>query len=151
MRAILFRQRGIGKFEFAFLVALIGILALALLVRLQRVEESAERLEVNLTVRNIGVGLQWAIGERMMHGEDHRLGELLDADPVMLLGHRPQRYGDAPAGPGSWWFDAQTRTLGYQPRQPSAFGGQARLYWRIVAQGTLGGRVVGLRLVPLGN
>ncbi|WP_145842220.1 hypothetical protein [Denitratisoma sp. DHT3] len=143
------RQRGIGKFEFSVLVAMLGILALALIVRLQGVEEEAERLEVALTVRNIGVGLQWAIGERLMHGEEHRLAELLEANPVALLGHAPRRYGEAPGGAGSWWFDPETRTLGYRPRQPHAFGGKTVLYWRIGARGMLGGRVVGLRLMPV--
>jgi hypothetical protein len=142
-------QRGIGKFEFAIVVALIGVLAAALLARLAQVEREAERLEVELTVRNIRVGLQLAVGERLMRGEEDRLAELLAMSPVRFLGRVPANYAERPdpsAKPGSWRYDPAARRLEYRPRQPEAFGGRTSLRWRLEAAAVRGGRLTGLRL-----
>lgn len=148
-RAVAGRQSGISKFEFAVIVALIGLVSLSLITRLEELEKEGERTEVELTVRNMRVGLQLAIGERIMRGEEPRLAELVGANPVVFLGHTPRRYqeGDgSAAAPGVWWFDPDSRTLGYRPRQPEAFTGVAMFRWQVRAQGALGGKVVGLRL-----
>ena len=51
------QARGGTKLEFALVVVIFGILATALLNRLQAIEADAERTEVELTVRNIRVGV----------------------------------------------------------------------------------------------
>ncbi|CAB1367596.1 hypothetical protein [Denitratisoma oestradiolicum] len=143
------RQAGISKFEFAVIVTLVGLLSLSLNTRLKALEEEGERTEVELTVRNMRVGLQLAIGERIMRGEESRLAELVGANPVSFLGHVPRHYmeGDGSgAAPGVWWFDPDSRALGYRPRQPEAFAGMAMFRWQVRAKGELGGKVVGLRL-----
>ena len=71
------RQRGTNKFEFALTVGIFAVLATALLVRLNAIQEEAERTEVNLTLRNIRVGIQLAIGERIMRGEEDRILSLI--------------------------------------------------------------------------
>jgi hypothetical protein len=146
------RQEGTGKFEFLFVVALIGILGGALMARLIGIERESERTEVDLTVRNMRVGLSLAVGERMMRGRDDSLPELLAANPVSFLGWEPRGYenenGDG-AVPGEWYFDPKTRTLAYYPRQPEAFDGRQRLRWKLAAQGSLKGRIVGMRLESL--
>lgn len=141
--------RGGGKFEFLLVVALFGILAAALLDRLVGIEQAAERTEVDLTLRNMRVGLQLAVGERLMRGQEHRLAELVDTNPVGLLGRLPAGYrGETAisAGPGTWNFDPASHTLAYRPRQPEVFGGRAELRWRIVAQAARDGRIQGIAL-----
>lgn len=143
------RQRGASKFEFALIIALVGCVSLFLAARLKGLEEAGERMEVELTIRNMRVGLQLAIGERIMKGEEAGLQELIGANPVSFLGRTPARYREddgVAAEPGDWWFDPVSRTLGYRPRQAEAFGSMARLRWQVRARGWLGGRVVGLGL-----
>jgi hypothetical protein len=143
------RLRGISRLEFALIVSLVGVLALALTNRLLETEREAERLEVALTVRNIGVGLKLAVSERIMHGQEERLAELLERNPVDFLDHQPRGYGSAPGTPGRWQFDPDRRVLSYRPIRPEAFVGKAELRWQIQAFAAARGRPAGLRLVSL--
>jgi type II secretory pathway pseudopilin PulG len=145
------RQRGASKLEFAVTVAIFGVLATALLLRLNVIQEDAERTEVDLTVRNIRVGIQLAIGERIMRGEEYRIAEVAAASPVDFLGHRPRgfREGRTPSGPGQWSYDAANRELVYFPRLPQAFADATELRWRYVARNDSSGRPVGASLVGI--
>ncbi|MDP2823615.1 MAG: hypothetical protein Q8O52_13180 [Sulfuritalea sp.] len=145
------RQRGASKFEFAIAVAVFGILATALLLRLNVIQEEAERTEVDLTIRNIRVGIQLAIGERIMRGEEARIAEVAEASPVDLLGHRPRGFVDAPAAQisGQWAYDPMRRELSYLPRLPAAFADAGELRWRYVARLDSSGKTIGASLVSL--
>ncbi len=146
------RQRGFSKFEFSLVIAVIGILATALMARLNAIQAEAERTEVNLTVRNMRVGIQLAIGERIIRGEENRIVEVAQASPVDFLGHRPRDFNaetGIPMAPGQWAYDPVRRELAYQPRLPEAFGGAAELHWRYVARLDASGRPVGASLVGL--
>lgn len=145
------RLRGATKFEFALTVAIFGVLAVVLMARLHAIQAEAERTEVDLTVRNIRVGIQLAIGERIMRGEEERLGEVAQASPVDFLGHRPRGFspGRVPEAPGQWAYDPARRELAYLPRQPRAFADAAELRWRYVARLDSSGRTVGASLVAL--
>lgn len=145
------RQSGANKFEFAIIVVIFSVLATALMARLNAIQEEAERTEVELTVRNIRVGIQLAIGERIMRGEEDRISEVALASPVDFLGHKPRGFTDAkaPAAPGQWSYDPVRRELGYQPRIPGAFANAAELRWRYVAQVDSLGRTVGVSLVGI--
>ncbi len=167
------RQRGLSKFEFAVVLAIFGILATLLLDRLVALEHDTERLEVALTLRHIDIGLKLAIGERMMRGEEARIPELLDRNPLDFLGQQQVGAGppqaDTPPVGGSepglrargankvgaggtadrWAYDPASRILGYRPRQPEAFEGNTRLEWRFIGHIDELGRNVGLRLEPL--
>lgn len=146
------RQGGVGKLEFLLLVAVIGVLANALLDRLIELEREGERTEIDLAVRNMRVGLRLAVGERLMRGQEDRLPELLEVNPVSFLGRLPRGYSaeagdDAQAG--NWRFDPATRILSYRPRQPEAFGGSPELRWKMESQGLIGGRIAGIQLSRL--
>lgn len=146
------RQQGFSKFEFSLVIAVIGILATALMARLNAIQAEAERTEVNLTVRNMRVGIQLAIGERIMRGEENRIVEVAQASPVDFLGHRPRDFNaeaGTPMAPGQWAYDPVRRELAYQPRLPEAFAGAAELHWRYVARFDSSGRPVGASLVGL--
>ncbi len=149
------RQRGASKFEFAVTVAILGFLAAVLLVRLTAIEAEAERTEVDLTVRNIRVGIQLAISERIMRGEEERIREVAQASPIDFAvdyaGDRPQSFsaGRFPEAPGQWAYDPARRELAYRPRMPEAFDGIAELHWRYVARFDSSGKAVGVTLVRL--
>jgi len=134
-------QSGVSKFEFALVVAIIGVLGGLLLHRLTEVEAAAERLQVELTVRHMRLGLSLAIGERIMQGREDSLAELLERNPADFLGGSGLAQG--------WRYDPAARRLSYRPRQPEAFEGREELQWRLTAAGRANGRVMGLRLVPV--
>lgn len=141
------RLRGLGKLEFAVVLAIFGVLAALLLERLVAVEYETERLEVSLTVRHIDIGLKLAIGEHIMRGEEAGIPELLQRNPLDFLGQ--QKVGAGGTAAGSWHYTPDTRILSYRPRQPEAFGGRNRLDWRFVGHRDELGRMAGLRLEPL--
>lgn len=148
------KQHGIDKFEFLVIVAIAGVAALVLLDRLLEMERESERTEVMLTIRNIRVGLQLAVGEHLMRGQEDRLPEILEADPTVFLGRLPRGYtatGNVIRYPGSWGFDPTSRILSYRPRQPEAFGGAIELRWMLAGQRSSYGRMVGIRLESLSN
>lgn len=145
-------QGGANKFEFAVTVVIFGFLAAVLLVRLHVIEAEAERTEVDLTVRNMRVGIQLAIGERIMRGEEERIIEVAQASPIDFLGHRPRGFNPgarSPAASGQWTYDPLRRELAYRPRLPHAFDGVAELRWRYLARLDQSGRTIGAGLVRL--
>lgn len=140
-----------SKFEYLVVATIFGVLATALLQRLESVQQEAERTQVDLTIRNIRVGMQLAQGELIMHGEDHRIGELVRTNPVRFLGKQPDGYeGESltPQQPGGWTYSPDLRELAYQPRSAAAFAGRTELRWRYVAV-EAGGEVRGLRLTAV--
>jgi general secretion pathway protein G len=149
------RQRGASKLEFAVIVAIFGVLATLLMVRLNAIQAEAERTEVDLTLRNIRVGIQLAIGERIMHGQEDRIAEVARASPIDFAadpaGERPRSFssGRFPEAPGQWAYDPLSRELSYRPRLPGAFGDARELHWRYAAQVDAAGRTVGIGLVAL--
>ncbi len=141
------KQRGRGRIGLAVIVVLAGALAYAV----SEAQAEMELAQVDITIRNIRSGLQIAIGERLMRGDDKQVAALLTANPLEFLGQLPAGYvGQTPIpdGAGSWRFDSASRLLEYRPRHPRIFGGREELHWRLQATGA--GRPVGLRLVAEG-
>jgi type II secretory pathway pseudopilin PulG len=149
------RQRGLNRFEFAVTVAIFGVLGTALLLRINAIQEDVERTEVDLALRNIRVGIQLAIGERIMRGEEGRIAEVAAGSPIDFAtdqaGARPPSFaaGRVPEHPGQWAYDPYRRELAYQPRMPGAFADARELRWRYVARVDAAGRTVGVSLVGL--
>ena len=145
------RPRGANRFEFAITVAIFGVLATALLTRLDTIQAEAERTEVDLTVRNIRVGIQLAIGERIMRGEENRISEVAEASPIDFLGRRPRGFteGRVAETSGQWAYDPVRRELSYLPRLPQAFADARELRWRYLARADASGKVIGVSLVVL--
>lgn len=145
------RQRGVNKLEFAVTVAIFGVLGGLLLDRLGELQTEVERTEVDLTVRRIRTGIQTAMSERIMRGEEERLEEFAKASPVDFLGERPRGFveGRAPHEPGQWAYDPARHELAYLPKRPVAFSDATELRWRYVARTDSSGRTVGASLVAL--
>ena len=137
--------RGASRLEFAVVLVVFGILAHLLLARLVAIEHETERLEVDLTVRHINIGLKLAIGEHMMRGEESRIAALHAANPLDFLGQKV----DAGETASRWQFTPHDRILRYQPRQPEAFDTQTELRWQLVGHQDTLGRTVGLKLEAL--
>jgi hypothetical protein len=146
MRAAPQPTLGIGRLALALALAATGAAAYVV----TQVRAEIELAQVDIIVRNIRTGLQIAVGERIMRGQDDRLAALLQANPLDFLGAPPVGYvgeTSVPGSPGSWRFDPVGRLLEYRPQYPAAFGGREELRWRLAAAGTVAGRPVGLRLV----
>ena len=152
------RQAGFGKFEFAVVLAIFGVLATLLLNRLTALEHETEKLEVELTVRHINTGIKLAVADAIMRGEEMRIAALIEENPLNFLGPKvgaggtaqpdAANMGAAPTLAG-WHYAADSRTLHYRPRQPAAFGGRDLLRWRYTSHTDELGRTVGLRLEAL--
>lgn len=142
------RQRGLGKFEFAIVAALLGILAAVLLDRLIDLERQAEQLEVELALRNLRIGLKLAIGEKVIRGEEAHIGALLEADPLALMGIATSKAVAGETAP-PWRYDPASRMLIYHPRQPAAFDGREELCWRLVPLHDASGRTTGIAIETL--
>jgi type II secretory pathway pseudopilin PulG len=162
------RQAGLGKFEFAVVLAIFGVLATLLLGRLVALEQATEQLEVELTVRHINTGIKLAVADAIMRGEEARTTGLIDENPLNFLDLKVGAGGTAQpdaatmgtaqpdaANPGTapaltgWRYDKASRTLNYRTRQPEAFGGHNLLRWRYTSHTDELGRTVGLRLEAL--
>lgn len=144
------RQSGTSKLEFIVVVAVLGLLATILLVRLNELQGQAERLHVEMAIRNIRSGIQIAIGERIMQGREDRIAEIASANPISFLGAVSS--GPALETSGNlqqWSYDPVRRELIYSPRLPDAFHGARELRWHFVARVDAIGRTVGISLVGL--
>lgn len=144
-------SHGFSKLEFAVAVAVLGLLAPVLLLRLNAIQTEAERTEVDITVRNIRAGIRMAESERILRGEENRIIEIVQANPIDFLARSPDgTAGASVADPSAQWnFDAARRELVYRPRSPDAFGGATELRWRYVARVDSAGRTIGAGLIRL--
>ena len=127
-------------FELGVILVVFGVLAWTLLDRLNEIELEAERLQVSLTVRHIRIGIQLAVGEKLMAGEEDRLPELLQASPFDYLGRPPE---------GDWHYDAAQRRLTYRSKKPEAFDGKEELNWRLEGVWQPNGRMAAVRLAEI--
>lgn len=150
-------------FQGAVLFVLVGALAIGLLSALSYARESAEKLVVELTLRNMRTGMQLAMGETLMQQREREMATWAGRNPIAWLGSNPDGYvGACPlAGRqflpgGAWCFDDQRRELVYQPRHskhlralPEGSGqGCGQLSWRVTRapESAASGGLVGLRL-----
>lgn len=147
------RGRGFSKLEFLVVLCILGVVASALLSRLIAVEHETERLEVDLTLRHIDLGLKLAVGECIMRGEEARIAELAERNPLAFLDTGSNRESTAALGRqpdlARWHYYPDKRELTYRVRQPAAFEGRTELHWRFLASRDKLGRTVGLHLETL--
>lgn len=150
-------------FQAAVVFLMLGALALILLRALNEVEEQAERQAVELTLRNMRTGMQYAMAEAIMRQRESEIAEWAGSDPTRWLevppaGYRgecsPEERRDLPAG--AWCFERDRRELAYRPRNVKQLHGLvdgqqcSQLVWRvvIVGDGGGGGGLVGVRIEP---
>lgn len=150
-------------FQGSVYLLLVAFLAAWLLAALDEAEERAERLAVELTIRNIRTGMQLAMGEAMMHQRESEIASWVGSNPVRWLGAPPDGYrgectaAEADALPaGGWCFEREHRELVYRPRNvghlrilEAADGRVERLLrWRVgrAVESLAAGGFVGLRV-----
>lgn len=136
----------------ALAALLIGILAVVLLAALEEEAGQAERMAVELTVRNMRTGLQLAMGEALMQGREREIAGWAGSNPLRWLQRPPAGYGgECLAGsfpePGEWCFDSGRQELLYLPERVAAQGSEPgrprRWQVRVVSAG---GRGIGARV-----
>jgi len=112
-------------------------------------QAETERMEVDQTIRSIRIGIQQAIGEHIMTGQEYRIAEVASENPIELLENEPSGYrrgAPQPLQPGEWTYDPVSRQLAYRPRFRETFAGAAELRWAYVPVVDSGGDVVNVRL-----
>lgn len=143
-----------------------GVLRATLVAR-----DEAERLAVELTIRNMRTGMQLAMGEAIMQQREAEVAGWTGVNPVRWLGTLPANYvgacavGESGVGRGVWCFDAAERVITYTPvrrgrisRHDGTSSSPAaceRLAWQVIRPAT--GRWAsetasnGLRIEPAGT
>lgn len=132
-------------FEFALTAAFVGSCAYYLLAALQRVEEDAERIIVEATIRNVNTGLRYAQAQLIVQGRENEIAALYGGPPVRWLERPPLSYlelehaGAADFLPGRWVWDRRAGLLTYTPRRLAGLtiDGASVLQWRWSAEGKL--------------
>lgn len=132
-------------FQAAVVFLMLGALALILLKALNEVEGQAERQAVELTLRNMRTGMQFAMAEVLMRPRESEIAAWVGSNPMRWLefppdGYRgecaPQERRNLPEG--TWCFESDSRELVYRPRDTkklrSRDSGQqcSQLAWRVV-------------------
>ncbi|MBS1198464.1 MAG: hypothetical protein H6R18_2249 [Proteobacteria bacterium] len=144
---------------------LILLFALWLLASLAEMQERSEKLMVELTIRNVRVGLKVAMVQAMAHGQEGEIRRWAGRNPLLWLGAIPEGNMDIakaesnltviPDGyggnctpqemrelaGGSWCFDPDSGELAYRPRNDrhlrsiSSAEQSKVLRWKVVASG----------------
>ena len=129
--------------EFAMAAAFIGVASLFLIDAISDLQEEAERLTVETTVRNMNSGLFLRQAKAMVTGRERELPALALENPVEWLETPPGGYdgagscGDSgPAEAGHWCWDPSARRLHYRPLRADGLkveGNVPILTWRVHA------------------
>lgn len=147
----------------ATLFVVVGSLAMGLLWALSDAKERAEKLLVELTVRNMRTGMQFAMGEVLMQQREGEMASWVGSNPVRWLGSPPGGYRgecsieeNRDLSGGEWCFQRVRRELVYRPHNadhlralPASSGRKCRLLsWRVagVPESMASGGFVGLRI-----
>lgn len=149
-------------FQAAVVFVLLGVLALTILHALNEIEAKAERQSVELTVRNMRTGMQFAMADALVRKREHEIDAWIGSNPVRWLEIPPAGYrgGCSPEerqklDVGAWCFDRVGRELVYNPRHLGSLHSQVdgkpcqQLVWRVTdgleskhAEGFFGARIV---------
>jgi len=146
--------RGYGVLEFLISVALIGVVMLVLLERVDFYRETAEKTSMEQVSREIGWALRLRAAELMLANRNDEIGRMDGANPVVAVDMQLAGYAgagpsaaEAAVPPGRWFFNREKRELVYFPALTSNFvsesGARPRVAWRVVVvsqAGQPGGR-----------
>ena len=149
-------------FQWPVLFVVIGLLAVGLLSALDDAKERAERLTVELTIRNMRTGMRVAMGEMLIEQREGEIATWEGSNPIRWLGGPPNGYrGECTAAErlglsgGEWCFETEHRQLVFRPnrldhlRVQSESGGECKdLSWSVarVGDAAASGGFVSLRI-----
>ena len=121
---------GFTLFELIVVICVAGVLAAAAIERLLYYQELAEKAAMESVLAGTKMGLQIRMAELIITGNQARMAELEQENPMRWLDEPPASFaGDyrVPARGGSWYFARDARQLVYVPNSSRhlQFGGDA--------------------------
>jgi prepilin-type N-terminal cleavage/methylation domain-containing protein len=134
------KQRGFSLFELAVTVAIIGVLAGALLSRVNLYQEEAELAAMQNIVGVLRSSLNMRAAQLVASGRGAEIDKLLTINPMDLLAQKPANYlgeyftpQNFKISPGNWYFNRKKLLLVYITRTGAAFQGSEnkQYYYRI--------------------
>lgn len=142
---------------------IVAALVLVLLRAMNEVEAQAERQAVELTLRNMRTGMQFAMAEALMRQRESDMAAWARSNPVRWLEVPPAGYRgectvderrDLPEG--AWCFERESQELLFRPRNTKQLrrlddGRQcSQLVWQVtqIADHAPSSGLVGVRIVP---
>lgn len=148
--------RRVKLFEFSVAVVVIGAVAWFLQAELLRIEEDAERLMVETTIRNVNTGVRFAQAQLIVQGRESEIPGLFSGSPLRWLETPPADFverdqiGAEDLAPGRWVWERRSGVLHYTPRLRAGLviSGGNDLQWQWVAAGGTSGRT-GLQAAKL--
>ena len=121
-------------FTFAVSLAMVGLLILVFLPKIDREMESLEQKRFDYRLAEIKTAVQFRQLELQVKSSLSGSQELRGANPMRWLKGRveespPQYLGELPVGqvrdqPGNWVYDPELRVLVYLPRDPIVYEGR---------------------------
>jgi hypothetical protein len=139
---------------------IVALLALVLLDRLDRAAAESEKLMLELTVRNMNLGLQAAKGHALAQGREAEIRTWRGENPVRWLGGAlPAYQGECRAAgrelaPGQWCFAAESGALVYAVKARGRVHDRQgrpleRLHWQVMPPpGSAADEALALRVWP---
>ena len=122
------RQRGFTLLELAVVVSIIGILAGALLSRINLYQERAEMAAMDTVVGVIRSALGMKLAQLVATGRQAEMSKLATINPMDLLAQKPANYAgeyyspqNAKISPGNWYFNRKELLLVYIRRTGATF------------------------------
>ncbi len=135
------KQAGFSLLELMIVAGILAIFAGLLLNRLHYYQETAEKTNMEATVKALQSGLRFEMARALMAGQKIDFQRLIHENPMNWLEKKPPNYlgeyGSHMGDParGGWYFDAAKRELIYLPALGDHFvpdsEGQIRVRYRV--------------------
>ena len=154
------RSGGFSLLELCFAIVLVSAAAGTLLRATLFSQELAEKTVMELTLLNMRSGVRLQIADKMIHGREAELDQVVASNPVNWLEKPPPGYvgevDTAASGslkPGDWFYDTERKELGYIPKLTDHLGVEASpargLRWRMRGVRSKQGDIEDLSLVSV--
>ena len=121
-------QRGFTLLELAVVVSIIGILAGALLSRINLYQQRAEMAAMDTVVGVMRSALGMKFAQLVATGRNAEIGKLATMNPMDLLAQKPANYAgeyylpqNIKISPGNWYFNRKELLLVYIARTGATF------------------------------
>ena len=116
------REAGFTLLELVVVICIVAFGATALLDRLWRYQEMAEKAGMEYTITNVRTGLILETAHMLVRGGGTELDRMTVANPMSWMSTQPGNYigefdGPAPDGATGWYFDRVSRELVYLPKR----------------------------------